>query len=87
MSYGPWQIMFPNCPRDTTPTMMNTSLDAVIVATIEFLNHQLVRFRPQSLAAIGAIWNGGSPLALRQLTVQNYVDQLIQNYQIPLENE
>ena len=82
-SYGPWQIMFVNCPPNYIPEDMN-DLDKAAVATLLFLNRQLNRFRPSTLELIGAIWNGGNPGALQRPEVQVYADRLERNYAVPL---
>lgn len=82
-SYGPWQIMFANCPSHYIPEDMN-DLDKAAVATVLFLNRQLNRFRPSTLRSIGAIWNGGNPGALKRPEVQVYADRLERNYAVPL---
>ena len=85
-SYGTWQIMFVNCPPNYVPSDMN-DLDKAAVATILFLNRQLNRFRPSTLELIGAIWNGGNPLALSSFRVQHYADELVRNYAVPMPTE
>lgn len=82
-SYGPWQIMFVNCPPNFIPEDMD-NLDKAAAATILFLNRQLTRFRPSTLELIGSIWNGGNPLALSSVRVQHYADELVRNYAVPL---
>lgn len=82
-SYGPWQIMFGNCPTNFIPSDME-DLDKAAVATILFLNRQLNRFRPSTLRSIGAIWNGGNPSALQRHEVQVYADRLERNYAVPV---
>ena len=82
-SFGPWQIMFVNCPPNYIPEDMN-NLDKAAVATLLFLNRQLNRFRPSTLELIGAIWNGGNPGALQRPEVQVYADRLERNYAVPL---
>lgn len=84
-SYGPWQIMFVNCPPNYTPEDMD-NLDKAAVATALFLEKQLNRFRPSTLAQIGAIWNGGNPGALQRPDVQIYADKLERNYTVPMES-
>lgn len=83
-SYGPWQIMLANCPDNYTPADMN-DLDNAAIATILFLNKQLNRFTPSTLAAIGAIWNGGNPHALEHPAVLEYAHKLQTNFTVPME--
>lgn len=82
-SFGPWQIMFINCPPNYIPSDMD-DLDKAAVATVLFLNRQLNRFKPSTLRSIGAIWNGGNPGALKRPEVQVYADRLERNYAVPL---
>lgn len=84
-SYGPWQIMFVNCPRNYSPSDMY-DLDKATVATVLFLNRQINRFRPVTLRYLGAIWNGGNPGALELPDVQIYADKLERNYTVPMES-
>lgn len=83
-SWGPWQIMFANCPPDYAPEDMK-DLTKAVFATAAFLNHQLYRFEPTSLAAIAAIWNGGNPGAIVKPQVAAYAAKLESNYLIPME--
>lgn len=83
-SFGPWQIMFANCPSDYTPEDM-ADLTKATFATVQFLNHQLSRFEPTSLASIAAIWNGGNPGAIVKPQVAAYAAKLEANYLVPME--
>lgn len=83
-SLGPWQLMFVNCPPHYVPADME-DLDKAAAASVWFLNRQLQRFKPQTLAAIGAIWNGGNPHAHRLTVVQHYIRKLERNYREPME--
>lgn len=83
MSYGPWQIMFVNCPRNYSPADMY-DLDKASVATVLFLNRQLNRFRPVTLRYLGAIWNGGNPGAINIPAVAQYAERLAENYSVPM---
>jgi hypothetical protein len=83
-SYGPWQIMFANCPPNFTPDSMQF-LSNCAFATMAFLNRQLARFEPTSLASIAAIWNGGNPGAIAKPQVAAYAAKLAENYLVPME--
>lgn len=82
-SYGPWQIMFCNCPADYAPADM-ADLGKAAMATVAFLNKQLIRFAPPSLSIIGAIWNGGSPSTILKPAVAAYAAELAKNYLVPM---
>jgi hypothetical protein len=83
-SYGPWQIMFCNCPQDYMPADMQ-DLNKATLATVLFLNRQLERYCPSSLSSIAAIWNGGNPSAIARASVANYSANLAKNYLVPIE--
>lgn len=85
-SLGPWQLMFVNAPPLTTPEDMQ-DLDKAAQATVWFMNSQIRRFKPTTLASIGAIWNGGNPHAHRREDVSAYIKKLERNYQVPMEEE
>lgn len=85
-SLGPWQLMFVNCPPGFTPHDMSDLYKAAH-ATVWFMNRQLNRFKPADLRAIGAIWNGGNPGAIRLEQVQRYVRKLERYYATPMDQE
>lgn len=80
-SYGPLQIMLVNA-KGMAPHDFD-DLNRAMVASIQFLNSQLDRFKPQTLSQIGALWNGGSPRAMNP-GVLAYQHRLMQNYNVPL---
>lgn len=82
-SYGPWQIMFPNCPPGFSPKDMS-DLGKCASATVGFLNHLLARWKPSSLAGIGECWNAGHPMMNLSPGVASYVQKLTANYQVPM---
>lgn len=82
-SYGPWQIMFPNCPPGFSPKDMS-DLGKCASATVGFLNHLLARWKPSSLAGIGECWNAGHPMVNLSPGVASYVQKLTANYQVPM---
>ena len=83
-SYGPWQILFANCPQGSTPDSL-ADLDTAAQATVGFLNSQLRRFSPKSLVDIACVWNHGSPMSILTPGVQSYANELIHNYVVPME--
>lgn len=85
-SLGPWQLMFVNCPPHFVPGDME-DLDKAAAATVWFLNRQIKRFKPQNLATIGAIWNGGNPHARRLTVVQDYIRKLERAYRVSMQPE
>jgi hypothetical protein len=85
-SLGPWQLMFVNCPPGYTPDDM-IDLQKAAAATVWFMNNQLRRFKPTTLASIGAIWNGGNPHAHKRADVTEYIKKLERNYRVPMELE
>jgi len=76
-SYGPLQIMLCNA-TGASPQDFDT-LDQAFQLTLPFLNSRLRRFKPQSLAEIGEIWNAGS---IRP--DPTYVAKLQSNYVVPM---
>ncbi len=82
-SYGPWQILFCNCPAGTTPSDLD-NLDKAAQATVEFLNKLLGRWNPQDLAGIAECWNAGHPMQNPSAGVARYVSQLASNYAVPM---
>lgn len=82
-SYGPWQILLANA-ASYTPTDFS-ELASAAAATIAYLNQQLRAFRPQTLAAIGSIWNSGGPNHQDIPAVARYIAALEQNYKSVLQ--
>jgi hypothetical protein len=56
-SYGPWQVMLCNC-NGLSPLEMQ-DLDLAAQASVAYLNSELRRFQPRTLAEIGECWNAG----------------------------
>ena len=82
-SYGPWQIMFVNCPSGWTPDDLS-NLGLATRATVLFLEKLLTRWRPSDLAGIGECWNAGHPMVNPSAQVAAYVQKLTANYAVPL---
>lgn len=82
-SYGPWQILLANA-SSYMPTDFSV-LTSAAAATIAYLNQQLRAFRPQTLAAIGSIWNSGGPNHQDIPAVARYIAALEQNYKSVLQ--
>jgi hypothetical protein len=76
-SYGPLQVMLCNA-GGMAPSDFN-DLDSAMHASVAFLNEQLRRFGPQSLAEIGEVWNAGHVTA-----DPGYVAKLTTMYGVPL---
>lgn len=81
MSYGPWQVMFINCPG-WTPTELNTDLDAGAKAFLAFFNRYVIGTRhAKTLSEIGQVYNGGHIFTGTMLAgVRAYVDKLQASY-------
>lgn len=77
-SYGPLQVMLVNTPIGTTPSTFD-DLERGIRASIYALNRALIRYRPQSVAEVGIVWNGGH-LANPIPAVQDYGARLAKKY-------
>jgi hypothetical protein len=92
-SYGPWQIMYCNVPLmiDSNFESFDDPNQAALISAT-FLKNQLWKFRPDSLAQIGEIWNEGHeegtaqglPVTSANPEVAAYVQQLQKNYQVPI---
>jgi hypothetical protein len=76
-SYGPLQIMLCNAGGASPSTF--DDVDQAFAATLPFLNAQLRRFQPQTLAEIGEVWNAG------HITPDpGYVAKLTAAYAVPI---
>lgn len=82
-SYGPWQIMFCNCPLGWSPNDMS-DLKLCARATVCFLDRLVSRWHPSDLAQIGECWNAGHPMVNLSPGVASYVQKLTANYQVPM---
>lgn len=79
-SYGPLQVMLCNA-GGLAPSGFDDIAEA-FHASVTFLNQQLRRFKPQSLAEVAEIWNSGS---IRPDPA--YVAKLTTNYAVPIPSE
>lgn len=79
MSYGPLQIMLVNAVG-YTPTELNTNLGSAFRASISYLNYQIRKQSPKTVAQIGQLWNGGHVGASND-EVDKYVAKLQSNYE------
>lgn len=82
-SYGPWQMMFCNAPASATPEGF-ANLGSAAVWSAAFLTRQLARFKPQTLAEIGEIWNAGHPMLTPSAGVAAYVQDLTEHYAVSM---
>ena len=82
-SYGPWQILFCNCPAGYSPSY-GDDLDKAAQATVRYLNMLLARWTCSSLADVGECWNAGHPMLNPSAGVARYVHDLAGNYAMPM---
>lgn len=76
-SYGPWQVMLCNT-AGMAPADFD-DIDQAVQASITYLNSELRRFKPQSIAEVGEVWNAG------HITPDpGYVAKLTANYAVPI---
>jgi hypothetical protein len=57
-SFGPWQLMFVNCPAGMNPAQMHDAQECAR-ATSDFLVRLNIRLRPQTVEQWGQLYNGG----------------------------
>lgn len=80
-SYGPWQVMFINCPG-FTPSELETDLEANARCFVAYFNSYVIKARgAKTLVEIGQVYNGGHIFKDGiPPGVQRYVDQLSHAY-------
>ena len=76
-------IMFCNAPYTATPQGFN-DIGVAAQWSAAFLVHQLQRFGFQTITDIGEIWNAGHPMVTPSAGVAAYVQDLIENYAVPM---
>lgn len=77
-SYGPWQILFVNCPAGMAPSQMRDA-DECARATSNHLVRMNIRLRPQTVEQWGQLWNGGH-IGASNPGVDAYVGMLREYY-------
>lgn len=85
-SYGPWQLMFCNAPRDASPFDFDSLLQCAQM-TAAFMNELDNRHCISTIAEMGECWNGGHVWMQPQIVppaVAAYVQRLTANYQVPI---
>jgi hypothetical protein len=82
-SYGPWQILFCNCPAGYQPLDMG-DLDKAAHATVRYLNQLIARWTCTGLSDVGECWNAGHPMLNPSAGVARYVSDLAGNYKVPM---
>lgn len=83
-SFGPMQVMLYNAPEGYAPKDFD-DLDHAIAAGVYALNRLLGHNQPQTLAEMGACYNGGHvPKGLWPDAIRRYANQLIVNYAEPM---
>jgi hypothetical protein len=78
-SYGPWQVMFVNCPG-YTPTELETNADSRARAFVAHFNSYVHGKNPASIEQIGQIYNGGHITSTPSAGVQRYCRDLQHSY-------
>ena len=83
-SYGPWQMMLCNFSEGTDPDDLIANPENAAADTVAFIKRELEHFSPNSLGAVGSMWNAGHPLTNPSPGVQKYMQQLSKNYNVPM---
>ena len=80
-SYGPWQVMFINCPG-YVPGELQTDLESNAKAFLAFFNRYVIATRhAKTLSEIGQVYNGGHVFTGTMLPgVAAYVEKLSSAY-------
>lgn len=76
MSYGPWQMMFPNFSEGTFPRELETNLQTCAVEFVRQFNHFSARWNFCSLDQVGQVWNTG-----REIPDHDYTTKLGRAYE------
>jgi len=76
-SYGPWQMMFVNFPRGTTPDELTSEIDVCAQGFVQFFNAYVMGARKaETLKDIGQIWNFGHKTDTPPVGVVRYCNDL-----------
>lgn len=79
-SYGPWQVMFINCPG-YSPQELETCVDDCARAFVAYFNSYVIKTRnAQTLDEIGQVYNAGHISENPALGVVRYVSDLTRAY-------
>ena len=80
MSYGPWQLMFYNCPG-YSPDQLLKDPDACARCFLAYFNGYVQRKGAVTLLQIGQVYNGGHVFGEEvPQDVKEYTDRLATNY-------
>jgi hypothetical protein len=76
MSYGPWQMMFPNFTDGLSPQELEANLQTCATEFVRQFNRFAARWRFVTLDQVGQVWNTG-----REIPDHEYTDKLHRAYE------